>query len=73
MPVPDFATLIRVTLAGAALGQCKVTLSLSQRSVVFFKRAAARHRRVPYQRMIRALVDAYAEKREGVGRFRALA
>lgn len=39
----------------------KVTLSLSQRSVDFFKRAAAT-RRVPYQRMIRALVDAYAEK-----------
>jgi predicted DNA binding CopG/RHH family protein len=39
----------------------KVTLSLSQRSVDYFKRAA-RQRRVPYQRMIRALVDAYAEK-----------
>ncbi len=39
----------------------KVTLSLSRRSVDFFKRAAkARH--VPYQRMIRALVDQYAEK-----------
>ena len=33
----------------------KVTLSLSQRSAAFFKRAA-RQRRVPYQRMIRALV-----------------
>jgi hypothetical protein len=44
----------------------KVTLSLSQRSVAFFKRAA-RQRRVPYQRMIRALVDAYAEKQEGKG------
>ena len=42
----------------------KVTLSLSQRSVAFFKRAA-RRRRVPYQRMIRALVDSYAEKQEG--------
>ena len=41
----------------------KVTLSLSQRSVSFFKRAAQK-RRVPYQRMIRALVDAYAEKQE---------
>ena len=40
----------------------KVTLSLSQRSVAFFKRAAR-----PYQRMIRALVDAYAEKQEGKG------
>ena len=44
----------------------KVTLSLSQRSVAFFKRAA-RQRRVPYQRMIQALVDAYAEKQEGKG------
>jgi predicted DNA binding CopG/RHH family protein len=42
----------------------KVTLSLSRRSVDFFK-AAAKQRRVPYQRMIRALVDAYAEKQEG--------
>jgi predicted DNA binding CopG/RHH family protein len=39
----------------------KVTLALSQRSVDFFKRAAKKQR-VPYQRMIRALVDAYAEK-----------
>jgi hypothetical protein len=39
----------------------KVTLSLSQRSVDFFKREAGK-RRVPYQRMIRALVDAYAER-----------
>ena len=39
----------------------KVTLSLSRRSVDFFKRAAKK-RRVPYQRMIRALVDAYAER-----------
>ncbi len=44
----------------------KVTLSLSQRSVAFFKRAA-RQRKVPYQRMIRALVDAYAEKQEAKG------
>jgi predicted DNA binding CopG/RHH family protein len=42
----------------------KVTLSLSRRSVDFFKRAA-KARRVPYQRMIRALVDAYAEKQDG--------
>jgi hypothetical protein len=39
----------------------KVTLSLSQRSVAFFKRAA-RQRRVPYQRMIRALVDGRGEE-----------
>lgn len=39
----------------------KVTLSLSRRSLDFFKREA-RKRRVPYQRMIRALVDTYAEQ-----------
>lgn len=42
----------------------KVTLSLSRRSVDFFKRAA-KQRRVPYQRMIRALVDQYAERQGG--------
>ena len=42
----------------------KVTLSLSRRSVDFFKRAA-KALRVPYQLMIRALVDAYAEKQAG--------
>ncbi len=41
----------------------KVTLSLSRRSLEFFKREAGK-RRVPYQRMIRALVDAYAEREE---------
>jgi predicted DNA binding CopG/RHH family protein len=39
----------------------KVTLGLSRRSVEYFK-GAAKTRRVPYQRMIRALVDAYAER-----------
>jgi hypothetical protein len=41
----------------------KVTLSLSSRSVDFFKREAQKQR-VPYQRMIRALVDAYAERED---------
>jgi hypothetical protein len=41
----------------------KVTLSLSQKSVEFFKRQAKKQH-VPYQRMIRALVDAYAEREE---------
>jgi predicted DNA binding CopG/RHH family protein len=41
----------------------KVTLSLSKRSLDFFKREAKK-RRVPYQRMIRSLVDLYAEKAE---------
>jgi hypothetical protein len=39
----------------------KVTLSLSRRSVEFFKREAGRAQ-VPYQRMVRALVDAYAAR-----------
>lgn len=42
----------------------KVTLSLSRRSVDFFKREA-RKRRVPYQRMIRALVDTYTDRQAG--------
>jgi hypothetical protein len=48
---------------GITKGWVKVTLALSRRSVDFFKRAA-KSRRVPYQRMIRALVDAYAERQE---------
>lgn len=36
-------------------------VSLSRQSVGFFKHAA-KTRRVRYQRIIRALVDAYAEK-----------
>lgn len=42
----------------------KVTLSLTRRSVSFFKHEAER-RHVPYQRMIRALIDGYAERRIG--------
>jgi predicted DNA binding CopG/RHH family protein len=42
----------------------KVTLSLSRRSLDFFKREAKK-RHVPYQRMIRALVDTYAERQVG--------
>ena len=45
----------------------KVTLALSRRSLDFFKREAKK-RRVPYQRMIRALVDTYAERQAGVKR-----
>ena len=41
-----------------------LTLTLSRRSLDFFKREAKK-RRVPYQRMIRALVDAYAERQAG--------
>jgi hypothetical protein len=38
----------------------KITLALSKRSVDFFKREAARHN-TQYQRMIRRLLDGYAE------------
>jgi hypothetical protein len=38
----------------------KVTLALSKRSVEFFKVEAAKHQ-TQYQRMIRRLLDAYAE------------
>jgi predicted DNA binding CopG/RHH family protein len=41
----------------------KVTLSLSRRSLDFFKREAKK-RRVPYQCTIRALVDTYAKRQE---------
>jgi hypothetical protein len=44
----------------------KVTLSLTRRSIDFFKREAKR-RRVPYQRMIRALVDEYSVRQGGRG------
>jgi hypothetical protein len=39
----------------------KVTISLSRRSVDFFKSAAERHH-TSYQRMIRRLLDAYADQ-----------
>jgi hypothetical protein len=39
----------------------KITLALSKRSVEFFKREAKRHN-TQYQRMIRRLLDAYAER-----------
>jgi hypothetical protein len=39
----------------------KITLSLSRRSVDFFKAEAARHNS-SYQRMIRRLVDTYAAR-----------
>lgn len=41
----------------------KVTIALSKRSVQFFKREAARLH-TQYQRMIRRLLDAYAEHHE---------
>jgi predicted DNA binding CopG/RHH family protein len=53
LPAPD-----QLVLRDEAV---KVTLTLSRRSIDFFKREAQR-RHVPYQRMIRALVDAYAKR-----------
>ena len=39
----------------------KVTLELTQSSLAFFKKQAKRAR-VPYQRMLRCLIDAYAKQ-----------
>lgn len=39
----------------------KITISLSRRSVDFFKKAAERHN-TSYQRMIRRLLDTYADQ-----------
>ena len=41
----------------------KVTLELTEKSLAFFKRQAKRES-VPYQRMIRGLIDAYAGRYE---------
>lgn len=53
LPPPD-----RLVLKEDAV---KITISLSRRSVEFFKAHAARSQ-VPYQRMIRSLLDGYASK-----------
>jgi hypothetical protein len=42
----------------------KITISLSRRSIDFFKAAAERNR-TSYQRMIRRLLDTYAERYRG--------
>jgi hypothetical protein len=44
----------------------KVTIALSKRSVAFFK-AEAHKNRTQYQRMIRRLLDAYADHHANVG------
>jgi len=41
----------------------KVTLELTEDSVAFFKKHAKREA-VPYQRMLRGLIDAYAKQHE---------
>jgi len=53
LPPPDKLVIPEDTI--------KVTLLLSQASVRFFKQQAAQHR-TKYQKMIRALVDQYAER-----------
>lgn len=45
----------------------KVTIALSKRSVEFFKNEARKHH-TQYQRMIRRLLDAYAEHHSPSGR-----
>jgi len=39
----------------------KITLELTEKSLAFFKQQAKRQS-VPYQRMIRGLIDAYADR-----------
>ena len=50
----------------------KITLALSKRSVEFFKREAAKHN-TQYQRMIRRLLDSYAERHGQLGTTRSTA
>jgi hypothetical protein len=45
----------------------KVTISLSKRSVEFFK-SRARKSKIPYQRMIRRVLDEYAKAYSGRNR-----
>ena len=53
LPSPDQLVLKEETV--------RVTLSLNKRSVDFFK-SSARENGVPYQRMIRRVLDIYAER-----------
>jgi predicted DNA binding CopG/RHH family protein len=48
----------------------KVTISLSKKSIDFFKKEASKHH-TQYQRMIRQLLDSYAETQSGVRTGRA--
>jgi hypothetical protein len=57
-PIPDF--LPRPDQLVFKEDAVKVTITLSSRSVLFFKEEAAK-RGVQYQRMIRRLLDAYVE------------
>lgn len=53
LPAPEELVLREETV--------KVTISLSRTSVDFFKQEADKHH-VPYQRMIRRLLDEYAQR-----------
>ena len=53
LPAPDKLVFKEQTV--------KVTLALSQRSIEFFK-AKAREYNVPYQAMIKRIVDLYAQR-----------
>jgi len=61
---PGYGLLPSAEALVAREDNVKVTLGLSRRSVDYFKHAAKK-RGVPYQRMIRALVDTYAERQAG--------
>ncbi len=41
----------------------KITMLISKRSITFFKRQAAKYK-IPYQKMIRRILDLYAERHE---------
>ena len=57
--IPDFLpSPTQITIRDETV---KVTISLSRASVAFFKAQASRHK-TPYQKMIRRLLDSYAEK-----------
>jgi hypothetical protein len=57
--IPDFLPSPEQLVVGEE--GVKVTISLSRRSVDFFKEAAERHH-TSYQRMIRRLLDTYADQ-----------
>jgi hypothetical protein len=57
--IPDF--LPRPEDLALRSERVKVTISLSKRSVEFFRREAKKHN-AQYQGMIRRLLDAYAER-----------
>jgi hypothetical protein len=64
--IPDFLPPPHQLVVGEE--GVKVTISLSRRSVDFFKEAAERNH-TSYQRMIRRLLDAYADQyRADLGR-----